>query len=501
MSAFVLYSEITTEEVFAKKTFSDEEKQILDRLIEFRHEIQTLRKNSKGVVTILEVNAKASELSNIVEGLRTVRNDSLFAPRNRIDEVLDTLWMQMFFLWDKLLHIDTSLYPAYVSLVALSRSAEALKRSGSWTSADVAPLHQQLGSLDEKVAATAGKFLASTANVSSAEAAALGDKIPMGQAVMTSLQNRIHRTLEFLVLENESIGGDVMHIKKELDEIHAQLEGIEKKGIAGYTLETLVPISKRLHTIDSSRGPTGKYCNSDSVHGHATITGLLNICFDKLNILVANLDPVTVSSPLHELFRQLLSVHTDLVHIHANQQTTRTNPIELSNALELAQQKLQVLEQHRVDGTFLPQGQAFDQAVRVPGQATMHKLLHDCHALVSKIVEPVSLPVVGEALVSTYELLMAQRSALRRLRAYAHSGWDVRADVGKVEKILEGVEAGRVKGLFVGGGAGQVAESAEYGGEFWNEGFESGVPDGQAIVSALVDECDSLVWQIYCVLG
>ncbi|KAJ3082225.1 hypothetical protein HDU99_003287 [Rhizoclosmatium hyalinum] len=478
----------TTEVFYAKKNLPEEEKPILDQLIKFRQSLTKIKKESKGALTLSDVNSKAAELTNIVNTLRELRCDASFmVPRNRVDDVLDTIWMQMFYLWDKLVSIHSTLYPTYVSLVTLARTAEALKQSGAWTPADVEKLQHRLANLDEQVAVHQGKFVpndVSKATVSENEA--VGDHVPMGQAVCMSLLSRIHRTIQQLVLENESVGDELMPLKLELERILEKLGAMEKDGVAGYSLETLAPISKRLHAIDTSRGPTGNFCHSDSQFGHATIAGILNQCFEKLTVLVAGLDPVTNDSPLFDTYRALLAIHSDLVRIYANA-TTRSDPNQLSVALEVTQEKLQNLEIQRVDGSFVPPTATFDKAVKLAGQASMHKLLHDCHALISKLVDPVSLPV-GEALVSTYELLIKQRTTLRKLRAYASAGWDVKRQLKDVEEVLKTVERGRVKGLFVGVEP-QIAENAEFGD--LNEEFglmANGVPDGQATISALVDE-------------
>ncbi|KAJ3062649.1 hypothetical protein HDU98_001476 [Podochytrium sp. JEL0797] len=494
---------LQTTEVVWSKNLPDEEKPILDQLMQFRHSLQSLRKESRGALTLSDVNAKAKELSNIVNTLHETRNaTSMFipAPRNRVDTCLDTIWMSMFYLWDKLVAIDSSLYPVYVSLVTLARTTESLRLSGAWTPDQVEPLHLRLRHVDEQVAACEGKFVAQNLSGVDTAVASLGDKIPMGQAVLVSLQNRIHRTIGLLVTENESVAEELMPLKCEVEGIFGKLSELEKKGVDGYSLEALAPLSKRLHSIDASKGTTGNFCNSDAQYGHATISGLLNASFDKLSLLVANLDPVPPTSPLYPTARALLEIHAELMRIYANA-TTRSDPGQLSLLLESTQSKLHHVELQRVNGTFVPAGESFDHAVKLPGQASLHKLLHDCHAVVTKLVDPVSLPV-GEALVSTYELLMKQRTTLRKLRAWSFAGWNVAAELSQVQEVLKTVEAGRVKGLFVGvASRQQVAENADFGDAGEDEEMDmlqNGVPDGQAAVSALVDECDSLVWQVAC---
>ncbi|KAJ3241021.1 hypothetical protein HDU81_002191 [Chytriomyces hyalinus] len=495
----------TTTTVFGitkSKSVPEEEKPILEKLFKFRQSLVLLRKSSRGNVTVSEMNVKSAELTEIVSELQQVRlsGDSNFMnivllSCNRVDNVLDTIWMHMFYLWSKIASIDERVYPTYVSLVTLARTAEALRQSGAFTAADVEPLQQRLRVLDERVAAAEGKFVP-TGDVNTA--GALGDKIPHGQAILNSLLSRVHRTIQFMNTENDTVVEELVPLRNELESLLKQLEEFK-----GDDKAMLAPISKRLHEIDSHRSPTGQFLHCESEYGHATIAGILNQCFNKLSVLVAKMDPVLPDSPLYSFYRDLLEVHSDLSRISTDP-SLHGNPFDLSQALEPIQERLTLLEQRRIDGNFVPQQTASEgTAVKLPGQATMHKLLHDCHALVTQIVDPISLPV-GETLVSTYELLVKQRTRLRQLRSWASTGWDVSRDLKAVEEVLKSVEAGKVGGLFAGDVAIKLAESADLDrvGPVESDYVEaSGVPDGQAVISALVDECDSLVWQIGCMLA
>ncbi|ORY40409.1 hypothetical protein BCR33DRAFT_719403 [Rhizoclosmatium globosum] len=147
----------------------------------------------------------------------------------------------------------------------------------------------------------------------------------------------------------------------------------------GYTLETLAPISKRLHFIDSHRGPTGNFHGTETQPGQATLAGLLNACFDKLNLLVADLDPVTQTSPLYETYAALLEIHSELSKMLSNA-ALRSSPKDLSAALASVQERLYVLEQQRVEGTFVPTGVDFEAAVKLPGQLVklLSQLMSSC---------------------------------------------------------------------------------------------------------------------------
>ncbi|KAJ3331916.1 hypothetical protein HDU76_001850 [Blyttiomyces sp. JEL0837] len=513
-----------------KNSVPAEEQPILTDLYKFRHSLQVLRKATHGALTLADVDVKANELAAIMQRLRDIRMSELDCTRNRVDDVLDSIWMLLFYIWGKIAGIDESLYPTYVALVSLSRQTEALRLSGAWTTRDVQPLSERARELEEEISSHGGRFLDPTKSESSQS----GDRIPHGQAVLASLLNRVHRSLGILNSENDLI---VEHLKPTLHELNSilhELETLEMNG--GFVEETLAPYADRLWAIEASRGPTGRFnampSEADPV-GQATCAGILNLCFDKLHSLQADLDPVVESSPLKPIHRSLLEIHTNLTKL-VNDPVLRRDPHKLSEALEPLQHSLESIEKRRTHGTFVPVTDVFDDseaedpmsveqgphattvsAAALPGQATLHKLQHACHALITRLVDPLSRPV-SEALVSTYEILESSLAKLRHLRSRAATGRKletIRGEVEEVEGVLEKVEAQKVKGLFMGAGAVAAAQLEEGNVETtapldfealaWlaPHGHPQVVPDGQAVVSALMDECDSLVWEIRCFLA
>ncbi|KAI8610379.1 hypothetical protein BC830DRAFT_1146046 [Chytriomyces sp. MP71] len=476
---------IRPEEGHVYKSVPPSERPILESLFVFRKNLHALRKESHDALTLADVNAKAKQLSEIMKQLRDARLDSSdFESRNWVDDMLDAVWMQMFAIWGKIAAVDESLYPTYVQLVVLSRTVDALRQSRAWTPVDVLPLQERLAVLDEAVADAEGKFLAPGAT----------DKIPHGQAVLMSLHSKIHRSITFMVNENDSVDDNMTPIVEELMQIQQQLAELQGKG---YRMDDLAHISKRLHHLDSGKGP---YHIISNRAGHATIAGYLNVCFDVLTDMVADLDPVLNDSPLHPHFQSLQNIHASLKTLDANE-SLKHNQALLSKELSRIQGQLAPIESLRVAGIFTPEGTEATTAITLRGQANMHKLLHSIHALVSQIVEPVAGPL-GDRLVHSYEVLVKMRAKLRRLRAWSCAGWNVRADLDAAIAELRDVEATRMKGLFMGDVKGEE-DNFGFGrvaiGVHQEVGWET-VPMGQAAVSALADECDSLIWQISCTL-
>ncbi|KAJ3070738.1 hypothetical protein HDU98_006237 [Podochytrium sp. JEL0797] len=439
---------------------SPQELPILEQLFHFRHSLQTLRKETHGAITASDVNTKAVEFSMILARREEIlRDETLTVFHNRTDDVIDTIWHDLFYCWNKLSCIDESIYPTYVTLVVISRTIDALRTSGAWTDAEITSLQLRVSEMDEQVTEPGRDF-----------------EFENSQAVLSSLLNRIHRNLDLMVQDAEFVVGPLKEVKDELETCWSDLRAFGF--LSSFTLEDLAPISKRLHAIDSSRGPTGSFTGSISLKGQATVAGLLNECFNELTNRVADLDPVTTSSPLYPTFAALFEIREQLDHIASP--SFFFFPEKMTSSLEPLMKRLSELETRRVNGSFVPEGEDFEHAVRLPGQGSMHKILHECREKISVLVEPMCLPV-GEALVSTFEVLLKQRTALRRLRTWSYTGWNVKSELERVEEVLKTVEASREKGLFVG----SVLEAGEMGA----------VPSGQVMVSVLLDECDSLVWQ------
>ncbi|KAJ3103307.1 hypothetical protein HK100_004230 [Physocladia obscura] len=363
-----------------------------------------------------------------------------------------------------------------------------MREDGAWTQEDISALQNAVRPIDEQFSADGGKFLVhDNLSVSSRWRDANGGvEVLNGQAALSSLLARVHANISVMNEDGEDLDVELAQLKKELEGSFATLERLEKR-VGGYTIADLFGISKRLHDLDSCRGTTGKFPHSNAKTGHATVAGILNSCFDKLVALVAALDPVPADSPLQKINQSLIQIHVDLQAIAFASTKPNQDQEQLISLLDSAQERLESLEvKFRFNGTFVPDGNecSFPLSVRLAGQTTLHKMLHDCHALITRLIDPFAAPV-GEALFSTYEILLKERAILRRLRRWSSAGWDVSESVTQVEFTLKNIEEHRVKGFFVG--------------KALNSYSGSGVKvatEGQVAVSALFDECDSLIWQI-----
>ncbi|KAJ3114151.1 hypothetical protein HDU96_002495 [Phlyctochytrium bullatum] len=568
---------------FVHRVPADEEP-ILRELFDYRHSLQNLRKRSHGAITLADVDAKANELALIMHRLRKVReSEAESVQRNRVDDILDSIWMILFYIWGKIAAMDEALYPAYVTLVSITRNADALRASGEWTPLDVAPLQERLMNLEQSLselqqvngANGSIRFLDPNQPAEQQE----GDHVPRGQAVLATLLNRAHRSLAYLNEENDTIVEHLRPVHHELTSILTELDTLreaslpfleaaeqfepedvaeERRSHLPYTLESLAPILDRLHAIDAARGPTGRFNAIPSVQnpaGHATCAGLLALCYDRLSDLLTALDTVPWSSPLKPFERALLEILARLDSL-SRDLPARADPNELSKRLGDIQQDLSAVERRRSldDGTFVPHdgdGQSLSpsEAAILQGQARLHQLLRKVHQKVTQLVDPVCRPV-SETLIATYESLILMRARLHNLRRQAVSssqrlGMDapsgtvssmveqLRHEINACGQEIARVEGTRVRGLFRGNSAVLAAAAAVSANEEELRQYrEAGlpqdqqarsptsaevqeedilawlnpqsrtpvVPEGQAAVSALLDECESLLWETKCLV-
>ncbi|KAJ3112601.1 A-kinase anchor protein 7 isoforms alpha and beta [Phlyctochytrium bullatum] len=552
------------------KQIPAEEEPILRELYAYRHSLHHLRKEVHGAITLADVDAKANELGLIMHRLRKIRESEKETERNRVDDTLDSIWMILFYIWSKIAAVDESLYPAYVNLVSIIRTADALRASNEWTPLDVAPLQERLMALEETLSETQkadganGSIRFLDPNQPAEKQA--GDFVPRGQAVLTTLLNRAHRIIEILNAENETITEHLHPVHHELTSILAELDALreaslpfleaaetveseeERRSHLPYTLESLAPILDRLHAIDAARGPTGRFNAIPSASepaGQATCAGLLALAYERLSELLTALDTVPWSSPLKPFERTLLQLISRLDALVAE----HPEPAELTRRLGEIQHDLSAIERRRslADGTFIPldgNGEPFDaeEAAVMQGQARMHNLLRKCHQKVAKLVAPVNQPV-SDTLIGTYENLILLRARLHGLRRQAvqsnlrfkgaEKAVGLGAEVERLDREIEAcgreiakVENTRVRGLFRGQSATVVAavvsanedEKRQYGEESakaaaspeaqeedilaWlsPQSKTPAVPEGQAAVSAMLDECESLLWETKCLV-
>ncbi|KAI8842487.1 hypothetical protein BC829DRAFT_401628 [Chytridium lagenaria] len=408
------------------------EEPILRELFDYRHGLQHLRKASHGAITLADVDSKANELALIMHRLREIRENELEGvQRNRVDDVLDSIWMILFYIWGKIAAMDESIYPIYVSLVSVTVQP-TLSVSLGMEQRDIEPLQTRLRELEE----------ASTPLLGTTDQ---GDHIPRGQAVLATLLNR----------------ATVPHLKPVYHELNSILHELE----------------------------------------------------------ALPLDEVPSSSPLKPYERTLLDIRTRLLSLQSNT-TVRSNQTTFSSHLANIQHDLSAVESRRNldDGTFIPHGDAYSlspsEAAILQGQARLHHLLKQCHALITSLIDPICRPV-SETLLATYEDLILWRSRIRaiRRRALSNNTPDaVRASMDEAAAAIAKVEGTRVRGLFRGPVAVVAAavKSARTGGVDVQEedllawlnpqSKSAGVPEGQAAVSALLDECESLLWETKCLV-
>lgn len=76
--------------------------------------------------------------------LRDIRSQETLTERNRIDDVLESIWTTLFFTWGKIARLDEEVYPVYERFTNLLRRCVQFDKTGVFTVEDVAHLKQNL---------------------------------------------------------------------------------------------------------------------------------------------------------------------------------------------------------------------------------------------------------------------------------------------------------------------------------------------------------------------
>jgi hypothetical protein len=143
---------------------------------------------------------------------------------------------------------NRSLYPLYSKLGNIYRELEQYKKTGCYDEDDLLKIHTHIAIFQEYCTLDS-KFLDS----SIPENEQVGDRVPFGQACLSSLWERIHRLLAHLS-EHDSVDPELTPLRKELVRISRQLTVYAK---SQHELHNLKQIQIRLDKIDASKNSIG----------------------------------------------------------------------------------------------------------------------------------------------------------------------------------------------------------------------------------------------------
>lgn len=123
------------------------ERPILKQLYDFKNNIIKIKKQN--TLTLDDINKQCDALAKHLETLRQIRTVNInYGDRNRLDDVIDAIWLMMFEIWAPIAQIDQHLYPTYVQLAGMQRQLETFKLTGSYTESDLTSIRSHLQVLE-----------------------------------------------------------------------------------------------------------------------------------------------------------------------------------------------------------------------------------------------------------------------------------------------------------------------------------------------------------------
>ncbi|KAL3894771.1 MAG: hypothetical protein SGCHY_005080, partial [Lobulomycetales sp.] len=393
----------------------DEESEIQRQLTDFKRKAVLLKRDPG--VTLEDINEECNVLSKIMERLRRVRSESgRELERNQLDVTLDMIWMILFESWARVAQIDRSLYPLYCKLSNVYHELLYFEETGAYLQEDFDAIRSHIALFEEYCVIDSNKFV----DPSIPEQEQIGERVPVGQACLSSLWARIHRKISLLT-EKDIVDEALKPVRVELVQLSRSLDQLGKA--KSVQLGQVSKIQKALADIEK-RSSLGVFGGSGSSipAGQACIQGLLNVNYEKAHALVVSLeDPV--SDVLRPVFEDLLEVKAGLENLlesfdRFEQEkvgcSTRLTRQASPRVMEL-QERLGAIEASRVNGAFYPKGGSLSEIPQ--GQAVLHNMLDACYASVHRLQH--SSDIVDNELIAACRSLVVLKERLLSLKSKA----------------------------------------------------------------------------------
>ncbi|KAG0180392.1 hypothetical protein DFQ28_001198 [Apophysomyces sp. BC1034] len=202
-----------------------------------------------------------------------------------------------------------------------------------------------------------------------------------------------------------------------------------------------------------------QYLPKDTSKGQALIVGLLEHLYEETHDLIASTD--NISESLMPIADRLKDIKAQLERLALTHRwTLRETDLYTFQARLYAKLQLQEIEKLRQNGKFR------DAQSNVPdGQALINFLLRGCYRLMSKMLSE-NVPV-SEALMPVHNQLSTVRRCLVEVTKWGKP--DSARDLYPYQMKLASIDNMRVNGIFYDD--------------------EGNIPEGQAICTALLNEC------------
>ncbi|EJD07338.1 uncharacterized protein FOMMEDRAFT_16036 [Fomitiporia mediterranea MF3/22] len=421
-----------------------EELPILESLINIRNRLAVLKKDRGDFIKTSDVLNLYHQTVKQVTKLNDVRDEQP-AHKNRVDSTLSDVFslLSLFFLTIG----KTRECPAtYCQISTIRRLLDHMNESAVYNEIDLVPFNKRLEELHDIVRSDTES-----------------GKHPVA---MTKLLDRQLKECDRIVA---SMRDSLSDISVELVPIHEKLVTIRRQLVALAAKDTfskaeLKPIQEELRKIDSKR-VDGKFLGPGGASvptSQALCSSLLEECFEIAQEIKAREDTKNVPFGLKPVYDRLSEMRAELENLVLTRRWS-LRETDLYNYTV----SLQEIDKMRVDGKFVDA-----EGNRPAGQYILLYLLRRCYGLIYRLLS--SSEPVSEELMPIANKLSTVKKCLNEVLKYG--GPFNPRDLYPYQLALFQIDSLRKEGKFVS--------------------EDGGVPEGQGVVMAHLNECHELVEEL-----
>ncbi|ORX90418.1 hypothetical protein K493DRAFT_317986 [Basidiobolus meristosporus CBS 931.73] len=428
---------------------SPEEQPILESLVAIRNRLGVLKKDRNNYYKAADVVVVYEKVKKQVDQLLSVRQKEEHdydEYHNRVDTVLDDVFQLLSLFW-MALGKNRELPATYVQLVTMKQCLSNMELFGVYSQEDITAFSDRLQDIEgiikqDKVLDTESPHQQHGLNL------LVSKKLGQCQNLLNSLQGSL-----------ENMDNELVPTHKYLLDLSRELAIISARG--NYDLNRVREIQDELREIDGSR-EEGKFVGKSGavLTGQAQVVGLLERCYDMIHDIQASNEIVAESlKPIHERLEDIKIQLQKLVLTH--RWTLRETD------LWAYQIQLNEIDALRQDGYF------YDEEKNIPeGQAVLNFLLQKCYRLVYHLLS--SSEPIAEPLMPIHNQLITLRTCLLEVKKWG--GPFTARELYPYQLKLASIDNLRIDGKFLD--------------------EDRNVPEGQAIVMSLLNECYDIVYEL-----
>ncbi|KAK7206238.1 hypothetical protein BZA70DRAFT_128058 [Myxozyma melibiosi] len=413
---------------------------ILQRLVTIRERLTAIKQDRSTYIKSSDISSLYDQLIAEVRKINHIREQpGLRDEQNRVDVVLDDVF-QLLSLSLLTIGLTRTAPATYASLTTVKRLLDHLHESRVYSENDLKPIQDRLNEIkgiierdDPTESSEIIQLIRAKASVCEHSLRELFDSLAVVSPELAPILQKLVSIRRQIV----SVGSMPKLHMSELKKLQEELRNIENQRVDGNFLS-----------------PDGNIPDGQNV-----LNGLLEECHNVLNDFFARKE--LVADSLRPIYDQLVEMKNQLEGMMLTHRWT-LRETDLYNY----QQKLQAIDDMRVNGSFLD-----EDGTAPEGQAVLLYLLRRCYALIYRLL--VSSEPVSEALMPIQNQLSTVRKCLMEVKRMG--GLSSTRELYPYQMKLASIDNLRVDGKFMIGNA---------------------IPEGQGLLNALLAECFDLCHEL-----